>query len=441
MNQPAVQAQSLSADLETVRISSQKHDEELADLKQQLAVLKSDLDNMRVRSEKYQSIAVKFKQERNDLRDELTRSLAQHQSQAAPRIAVQQQSRSQNVPLRYQGEFANLTRELRLMKSSNTTLDARLQHLMKERAEAEVTIKDLCDARDAQASSQGTSSLDSFQDVADQVSEDYVSFTGYPSVERLNDAIDNMVLEALEQACEVLSAQGDFSAHFAVKPPPSDTLLFASLAKRSLTEEDRGFLLDACLHSLVVLSIYDMFFQSTISTIAVDDEVEILDKVFSKITAAEPWAICQRWRAMAASATARMFEPADLEGQAHHIEEQVSRSIAWAYGQHATTFHPIRAKLLQNITAVMHDAHELSLVLKRDILSVRVMAALRHRGGPYDPQFEDSVWPEMGAQAGDRVIGVYGLGLQKVTPAGDNVAVVKPKVITSALLREIEKER
>ncbi|KZP16326.1 hypothetical protein FIBSPDRAFT_866007 [Athelia psychrophila] len=185
-----------------------------------------------------------------------------------------------------------------------------------------------------------------------------------------------------------------------------------------------------------------MFFQSMISTIAVDDEVEVLDKVFSKITAAEPWAVCQRWRAMTASATAIMFKPAELEKQAQHIEEDVSQSIAWAYGQPLTTFHPIRAKLLQNITSVMRDAHQLSLVLKRDILSVRVMAALRHgRDGPYDPQFEDSVWPEMGAKAGDEVIGVYGLGLQKVTPAGHNVVVAKPKVITSALLREIEKGR
>lgn len=70
------------------------------------------------------------------------------------------------------------------------------------------------------------------------------------------------------------------------------------------------------------------------------------------------------------------------------------------------------------------------------------MAALRHgRDSSYDPQSEDSIWPEMGAKAGDEVIGVYGLGLQKSTPTGHTVVVVKPKVITNALLREIEKKR
>lgn len=135
-----------------------------------------------------------------------------------------------------------------------------------------------------------------------------------------------------------------------------------------------------------------------------------------------------------------MFGPVELDKQARHIEEQVSRSIAWAYGQSLAPFHPIRAKLLQNITSVMHDAHKLSLVLKRDILSVQMMVVLdKSIDRPYDPRFEGSVWPEMGAKAGDSVIGVYGLGLRKVTPTGQIVDIIQPKVVTDALLREIER--
>lgn len=92
--------------------------------------------------------------------------------------------------------------------------------------------------------------------------------------------------------------------------------------------------------------------------------------------------------------------------------------------------------------AIVRDAHHLSLVVKRDILSVRMSVTLGGRlGRPFDPQAEESVWPEMGAKAGDPVIGHYSLGLQKCTANGEIIPLVRPRVITSALLREIDSEK
>lgn len=44
----------------------------------------------------------------------------------------------------------------------------------------------------------------------------------------------------------------------------------------------------------------------------------------------------------------------------------------------------------------------------------------------------------MGAKAGDPVIGHYGFGLQKHTANRETVHLVRPRVIATALLREIE---
>ncbi|KZP22892.1 hypothetical protein FIBSPDRAFT_1043258 [Athelia psychrophila] len=295
----------------------------------------------------------------------------------------------------------------------------------------------------AQAPPRVDFALDSFRDAVDQVSEAHVKFSGHPSVERLNEAIDNLVLEALEHASEAVAAQSDSNTPFlsAVAAQPSDSLLFASMTKPGLTEDHHGLLLDACLHAVIVPLLYEAFFKETVSTVS-KDKTDILDELFSRMSEAEPWAVCQRWRALTASATSVMLDSGALEGFASRVEQKVSQRIAWAYGQPTTIFDHIREKILRDITAVVRDAHQLSLVLKRDILSVRTMVTLDAGiDRPFDPQNEQSVWPDMGAKAGDQVIGVYGLGLGKTTSSGQVVQILRPTVITTALLQEIDNEK
>jgi len=89
---------------------------------------------------------------------------------------------------------------------------------------------------------------------------------------------------------------------------------------------------------------------------------------------------------------------------------------------------------------VFRDAHELSLVIKRDILSVRMSVSLYDRvGRPFHPQKGECVWPEMGVQPNDVVIGHYGLGLQGRTEVGEVSFLTLPRVTTTALLRQVEK--
>ena len=157
----------------------------------------------------------------------------------------------------------------------------------------------------------------------------------------------------------------------------------------------------------------------------------------------EPWAVRQRWRAITANATSIMPELPRPEDLVQDLGRKVLDLIAWAYGQPPPTIDGIiHAKLLQDINAIIHDAHQLSLLLKRDILSAQMTVSLNHRvGEQYDPQMEESVWPEMGLKAGDTIVGVYGFGLRKVASNGESVEVIKPKVITSALLREVARGR
>jgi len=114
--------------------------------------------------------------------------------------------------------------------------------------------------------------------------------------------------------------------------------------------------------------------------------------------------------------------------------------IAWAYGLPDARIQPIFAYLHKELTVIFRDAHELSLVVKRDILSVRMSVAVyKQLDCAFDPHAGECVWPEMRAKPGDIVIGHYGLGLEKRAEAGEVSYLTMPRVTTTALLREVEK--
>jgi len=96
-----------------------------------------------------------------------------------------------------------------------------------------------------------------------------------------------------------------------------------------------------------------------------------------------------------------------------------------------------------HLAAIFQDAHLLSVVIKRDILSVRMSVIGNPMVGPacFDPCQVDSVWPEMGVQDDDCIIGLYNFGLQKLNETGDTFFITLPKVITSALLREVQQQQ
>jgi hypothetical protein len=104
-------------------------------------------------------------------------------------------------------------------------------------------------------------------------------------------------------------------------------------------------------------------------------------------------------------------------------------------------FESIEQNVSKELSSLFRDAHELSVVLKRDILSVRMSVVLASgQECRFNPQEADSIWPEMGVKPGDDILGDYSLGLNKRTKTGETTFSTLPKVFTTALIREVVKK-
>lgn len=153
----------------------------------------------------------------------------------------------------------------------------------------------------------------------------------------------------------------------------------------------------------------------------------------------EPWSSSQRWRALVASSIAKTLHPSLWEDDVARTLKEIVFYIAWAYCVPTTQLEGLNTSIGKELTAIYHDAHELSVITKRDILSAR-MSVMRYAniGDRFNPRVVDSVWPDMGVKQGDEVLGDYSLGLMKRTEAGEVSCLTRPKVITVALLRYMD---
>lgn len=147
----------------------------------------------------------------------------------------------------------------------------------------------------------------------------------------------------------------------------------------------------------------------------------------------------QRWRALAASGLSQRSSSPLLKESVKTATQYIVARIAWAYGLPATTMQPVAPSLLKELTVIFRDAHELSIVIKRDILSVRMsITVYKHLDQAFEPAEGECVWSEMGVKPDDIVIGYYGLGLEKRTETGEVFCLTMPRVITAALLRQVD---
>ena len=118
--------------------------------------------------------------------------------------------------------------------------------------------------------------------------------------------------------------------------------------------------------------------------------------------------------------------------------------LAAVYRRPLETFDPLIPAISKRLESIGLEANALSVVARRDVLSVRmsvVAPELESSYGRYNPDLASSVWPGMGASAGDEVVGLYHLGLKKQTEQGHTEYPLKPQVATEALLREMTKLR
>ena len=154
---------------------------------------------------------------------------------------------------------------------------------------------------------------------------------------------------------------------------------------------------------------------------------------------AEPWTTSQRWRALVVSNITKTLHPSMWEDHVTNATEEIIYCLAWAHCVPMTIFRPLSRSIQKELTAIYHDAHKLSIIIKWDILSVRMsVTGSSDPSTGFDPRVMESVWPEMGTKQGDDLLGYYSLGLVKRTAAGEVSFLTRPKVITAALLRQVD---
>lgn len=119
--------------------------------------------------------------------------------------------------------------------------------------------------------------------------------------------------------------------------------------------------------------------------------------------------------------------------------QYTTNAIAWAYRLSPAIFQQLIPNVRAELSCLCRNAKDVSVMIRRDVLSVRMSVSIGPRS-PYgylafDPSQVSSVWPEMGAELGDDVVGVYRLGLTKQSVTGKVEHIILPEVFTSALLQ------
>jgi hypothetical protein len=95
----------------------------------------------------------------------------------------------------------------------------------------------------------------------------------------------------------------------------------------------------------------------------------------------------------------------------------------------------VEAAIRNGATALFKDAATLALSVRRDHLSSRMMIIMEI---PADIEEDPDVqWAEMGDQPTDKIIGYYSLGLLSEDGHGTKKILLRPKVVTAALIRFI----
>lgn len=115
--------------------------------------------------------------------------------------------------------------------------------------------------------------------------------------------------------------------------------------------------------------------------------------------------------------------------------------VALAYRLPVAEFDiPHVSRLLrEGLIIIYREAHELSLMIKRDILSSHLTVTLYPRlYHTFEKERGEQIWPGMRLRVDDTVLGFYGLGLQKRTMDKGLFYLTLPKVFTTALLREVD---
>ncbi|KAJ7262663.1 hypothetical protein B0H12DRAFT_1321731 [Mycena haematopus] len=287
-------------------------------------------------------------------------------------------------------------------------------------------------------------SLDPFDNKLDQISEMEIK----SGVESLNDSIDHFTMVLIDEA-EKLATQNSHSVIPAAVPVHEITkLLVVALSEHSQVEEKRGFFLDANFHHELVSELNRLFFSGDVVSHALD-EGGVFALTLPELTKREPWTVVQRWRALAAGAigTGVFHSSAPIwTDSITCFSEATVHLLAFAYRQPPQTFEPLLPNIRSRLETLYTEANQISIVARRDVLSVRMTVVVAPTGAegledylPYNTDFVASVWPDMKLVESDKIIALYKFGLNKTHEGGRVTCLIKPEVVTTALLREMAK--
>ncbi|KAF7293256.1 hypothetical protein HMN09_01204000 [Mycena chlorophos] len=295
-----------------------------------------------------------------------------------------------------------------------------------------------------------TFSTDLFDNTLDQVSEASIK----SAVESLNDSITNLVMSLLDAADEFPLVERD-----PVRGVPRGRLdepLLMALSAHCRHQEKRGFILEALCHDYTI-GLFNVLFFAGEAVPHFGRKELLLESVLAEMTASgaqlfthdrpslmlntEPWPVAQRWRSLTAQSVSRMWQNDQKNDYMDNLFTFFQNTFTWAYEQPAATFCSKEfLKLLEPLRTIYTDAARLAITVRKDVLSVRMSVSTytREADGEF-PRFDsrgmEAMWPEMDVSENDPVLGMYHLGLERVTRDGDRSLMVRPKVTTGALLR------
>ncbi|KAJ6515202.1 hypothetical protein C8R47DRAFT_961309 [Mycena vitilis] len=308
-------------------------------------------------------------------------------------------------------------------------VDQRVAALAKENGTLDAQLKAL---RQGSKAKHTEPPIDAFSHRLDQVSEASVK----SGVDSLNDTLDNLVMDIIEKGEQVV--QKNTHPVFHCPEPERSTPLLHALAQSNLTSDNRGLLLDAMLHDHLHTELYELLFSGDVASNRVDPQ-GVFQSVFDElIRNAEPWTVVQRWRAMTATSIFALCREVTFADSLNKQVDSIVVLLAWAHGLPRENFEDMSGGIHSGLLALYSEANELGILVRRDILSVR-MSIVSANMPIFDPTYANSVWPEMGAAAGDEVVGQYKFGLIKLGEGGDCTWMVRPAVATMALIREASK--
>lgn len=153
----------------------------------------------------------------------------------------------------------------------------------------------------------------------------------------------------------------------------------------------------------------------------------------------ESWPVRQRWRALSATAFAKGVGPYLWEEEVRQLASRLIQMASIHYPLEKETRTKLHGEVVEGLLKLYTMAHELSLIMKRDVLSVK-LSVIGSASGAFNSRSSTALWDsaDMASINGDIIIGCYSLGLFKYTKDDRSGSfMLLPKVITSALLRYV----